>query len=268
MTNMALSKGAIFGLLEVRPLFSRPRNLEYGPRMTIRTFRDFRKATTMKGMGIQRDDPHMPSYPYGPERYYPQADQGLFGGSRPQTGNKISKGRNKGKTKRSWQPNIKLETLRSEALNKDLTLRVTHTCLRTIKKCGGLDQYLLGDKPARIKELGLLGWKLRWAIMNAPSMQEKYKAERADLGLRPRSKPYETFEEAMSRQQFQREIRKEQKAAWEELREKDLRFKRHVRQHWGKTDDTPWRTAATIRKMGRRQLDPLAPVPEYGTALG
>jgi len=39
--------------------------------------------------------------------------------------------------------------------------------MRTINKVGGLDQYVLGDKTARIKELGVKGWELRWRVLNA-----------------------------------------------------------------------------------------------------
>ncbi len=37
--------------------------------------------------------------------------------------------------------------------------------LRTMDKVGGLDEYLMGEKPARIKELGVEGWRLRWMVM-------------------------------------------------------------------------------------------------------
>ena len=55
--------------------------------------------------------------------------------------------------------------------------------LRTIDKVGGLDEYLLGNKPARIKELGVEGWRLRWEVMRTPKIREKIKAERVRLGL-------------------------------------------------------------------------------------
>ncbi len=55
--------------------------------------------------------------------------------------------------------------------------------LRTIDKVGGLDEYLLGNKPARIKELGVEGWRLRWEVMRTPKIRERIKAERVRLGL-------------------------------------------------------------------------------------
>ena len=55
--------------------------------------------------------------------------------------------------------------------------------LRTIDKVGGLDEYLLGNKPARIKELGVEGWRLRWEVMRTPKIRDRIKAERVKLGL-------------------------------------------------------------------------------------
>lgn len=50
-------------------------------------------------------------------------------------------------------------------------------------KCGGLDAYLLGDKPARIKELGVEGWRLRWLVMRTGRVQKRVGAEKRALGL-------------------------------------------------------------------------------------
>lgn len=55
--------------------------------------------------------------------------------------------------------------------------------LRTIDKVGGIDAYLLGDKPARIKNLGVEGWRLRWKVLRTPSVQARIKEERIRLGL-------------------------------------------------------------------------------------
>ena len=113
--------------------------------------------------------------------------------------------------------------------------------MRTINKCGGLDQYLLGDKPARIKELGLFGWKLRWKVMNSPMMSEKFAEERAKLGLPAtfdisKSKPETAFEKVWADENARAEILRGQKKAWEALKEKDERFRRHVRTKWEPTD--------------------------------
>ena len=144
----------------------------------------------------------IPPYPYGRKHFFPQADSGLFGGSIIQSGNKISKGKNEGKTRRTWKPNICVEKLYSEALGKTLTIKVQHRVLRTIRKVGGLDQYLLGDKPARIKELGVFGWKLRWRVMMSRAMQRRYNEERKQLEL----PPPETFEQFLSRYTAQQQV--------------------------------------------------------------
>lgn len=55
--------------------------------------------------------------------------------------------------------------------------------LRTIDKVGGLDEYLLGERAGRIKELGVGGWALRWRLLGTEKVRERYKAERRRLGL-------------------------------------------------------------------------------------
>lgn len=98
-------------------------------------------------------------------------------------GNKISKGKNEGKTRRSWKPNVRRKKIWSDALNKFLFIKVTRRVLRTIRKSGGLDNYLLDDRPGRIKELGIFGWHLRWQVMQTPKIQEQMRQERQRLGL-------------------------------------------------------------------------------------
>jgi hypothetical protein len=46
-----------------------------------------------------------------------------------------------------------------------------------------LDEYLLGEKEGRIKELGTTGWWLRWAIMQTPYIKSRFAKARASLGL-------------------------------------------------------------------------------------
>lgn len=62
--------------------------------------------------------------------------------------------------------------------------------LRTIDKVGGLDEYLLGEKSARIKELGIEGWALRWRIMQTKAVMERVGRRREEVGV-----PMEGFEE-------------------------------------------------------------------------
>ncbi|KAK2748864.1 39S ribosomal protein L24, mitochondrial [Onygenales sp. PD_40] len=144
-----------------------------------------------------------PPYPYGPALFYKQSNHGLYGAARIQFGNKISKGRNKGKTRRVWKLNVRHEKLYSKALDKELQIKVTHRVLRTIRKVGGLDEYLLGDKPARIKELGVFGWKLRWQVMQSQMIKDKFEEEAQELGLIPPKNLEEPAEEPAEEETIQ-----------------------------------------------------------------
>lgn len=186
----------------IKPLLSRPSTLTFAFRgLSLNPERSFATTAPNSTKNTERNASFDPTlnpvhpYPYGPRRIFKQADTGLYGGTTVQFGNKISKGRNEGKTRRTWHPNIRRETLYSEALQKSFKLKVQHRVLRTIKKVGGLDNYLLDDKPSRIKELGLRGWNLRWRIMNSPVMQDRFAKEREELGLAPP----ETFEQFLER---------------------------------------------------------------------
>ena len=97
-------------------------------------------------------------------------------------GNMISS-KNEIKNRRTWRPNIHWKRLWSESLNRFVRTKVHTRVLRTIDKVGGLDEYLLGDSPTRIKELGMEGWRLRWRIMRTEKVKERFKRERVALGL-------------------------------------------------------------------------------------
>ncbi|PLB54996.1 hypothetical protein P170DRAFT_432519 [Aspergillus steynii IBT 23096] len=140
-------------------------------------------STTPAAQKIKPLPDYIPPYPYGPNYMYRQSNTGLYGGVTIQFGNKISQGRNEGKTRRSWKPNVRRKKIYSEALDEHLFIKVTRKALRTIQKSGGLDKYLLDDRPARIKELGLFGWRLRWQVMQTPKIQEQFRQERKKLGL-------------------------------------------------------------------------------------
>lgn len=124
----------------------------------------------------------VPPYPYGPTLWYKQSSKGLYGGQRVRFGNNVSD-KFEVKTRRSWHPNVKTKRLYSKALNRHVQVRVTTKVLRTIDKLGGLDEYLLGEKEGRIKELGESGWWLRWAVMQTPVVKRKFAAQREALGL-------------------------------------------------------------------------------------
>ncbi|KAA8648757.1 hypothetical protein EYZ11_006126 [Aspergillus tanneri] len=140
-------------------------------------------STTLPAQKTKDLPEYIPPYPYGPNYIYKQSNSGLYGGAMIQFGNKISKGRNEGKTRRMWKPNVRRKKIHSEALGEDLYIKVTRKALRTIQKSGGLDKYLLDDRPGRIKELGVFGWELRWRVMQTPKIQEQFRQERKKLGL-------------------------------------------------------------------------------------
>ncbi|KAL8668413.1 MAG: hypothetical protein Q9168_006956 [Polycauliona sp. 1 TL-2023] len=127
---------------------------------------------------------NIPTYPHGPSLTYQQSNFGLYGNVKPQFGNMVSE-KNEIKTRRKWEPNIHDKRLWSVALGKYMQVRVQARVLRTIDKVGGLDEYLLGDSPARIKELGMEGWKMRWRLLQDRGVKERLRKRRLELGLRP-----------------------------------------------------------------------------------
>ena len=124
----------------------------------------------------------VPPYPFGPAQWFKQSNRGLYGGSKKQFGNNVSQ-ETEIKTRRWWKPNMQYKKLYSQALDRQIRMRVSTRVLRTIDKVGGLDEYLLGEKTGRIKELGVVGWALRWRIMQTPVVQERFREQRRQLGL-------------------------------------------------------------------------------------
>ena len=78
---------------------------------------------------------------------------------------------------------MRRQRLWSEALARFVRVKVHARVLRTIDKVGGLDEYLLGEKAMRIKELGMAGWALRWRLMRTEMVRERFRAQRIALGL-------------------------------------------------------------------------------------
>ncbi|KAK7204646.1 YMR193Wp-like protein [Myxozyma melibiosi] len=105
-----------------------------------------------------------PPYPYGDATVFKRSNRGLFGGLFPMKGHSITEKLER-KINRRWVPNIVKATLYSEALKTRIKIPVATKVLRTIKREGGLDNYLTKEKSARIKELGPRGWRLRYAVL-------------------------------------------------------------------------------------------------------
>jgi large subunit ribosomal protein L28 len=62
-------------------------------------------------------------------------------------------------------------------------LRVTARVLKTMDREGGLDEYLLKDDEHRVKEMGPLGWALRWTLMQKPAVVERMRAQAVALSI-------------------------------------------------------------------------------------
>lgn len=155
---------------------------------TTSTSRSFTTSSALQTKTIQPSKlPRhvIPPYPYGERRVYKQSNKGLYGNARIQFGNNVSEKHNV-KTQRFWRPNVHVKVYYSPSLGAKIKTRLTMRVLKTIKRDGGLENYLLKSKPARIKELGPGGWKLRWLLMQTRAVQERFNEERRALGMEPR----------------------------------------------------------------------------------
>ncbi|CRK18055.1 hypothetical protein BN1708_012226, partial [Verticillium longisporum] len=124
----------------------------------------------------------IPDYPLGPRLIYKQSNGGLYATARIRRGNNISSD-HKVKTPRAWRPNIHRKRLWSPALGVWVRARLSLRVLRTIRKEGGLDAYVLKSKAARVRDLGPGGWKLRWLVMQTAAVRARFADERARLGV-------------------------------------------------------------------------------------
>lgn len=164
------------------------------PSTTIRCLSTTTPLSRQKPSHRTVDPELVPDYPYGPFRTYKQANEGLYGGAKIRFGNTVSEKYNR-KSRTTWLPNRHTKRLWSKGLQAFIRVRLTARTLRTIDKLGGIDEYVLGPKARRIKELGPAGWALRWKVMQSPIIQEQYAREREALGLPP--KPVQVVGEDM-----------------------------------------------------------------------
>ncbi|KAM3512793.1 hypothetical protein MY11210_003578 [Beauveria gryllotalpidicola] len=126
----------------------------------------------------------IPPYPYGERRLYKQSNRGLYGSARIRYGNIVAGRGNK--TRTFWRPNVHVKVFHVAALGARIKTRLTLRVLKTIRREGGLENYLLKSKPARIKELGPGGWNMRWLLMQSQAVQRRFNDERVVLGLEPK----------------------------------------------------------------------------------
>lgn len=127
----------------------------------------------------------VPDYPYGRFQTYKQRNEGLYGRAKIRFGNVVAE-KYKNKSRTTWLPNRHTKRLWSVSLGAFIRTRMTASVLHTIDRLGGIDEYLLGSKSKRIKELGPAGWRLRWKIIQTPAIQARFAKERAALGLPPK----------------------------------------------------------------------------------
>lgn len=139
--------------------------------------------TTLRCASTSAAEFKAPPYPYGPSTRYRRRNTGLYDGTTIQFGNMISE-KKENKSRRVWRPNVHSKRLWSNYLGRFLKVKVTSRALRTMDKVGGLDEYVVGsDAPARIKDLGVIGWELRWRVMQTKGYRERVLAQRRELGL-------------------------------------------------------------------------------------
>ncbi|EHA50696.1 hypothetical protein MCOR27_010503 [Pyricularia oryzae] len=148
--------------------------------------------------------PEIPAYPFGPRATYKQSNKGLYGSASIRFGNNVSEKYNV-KTRRKWRPNVQTRRLYSESLGQMIRTRVTTRVLRTIDKVGGLDNYLLGTKTQRLKDLGPWGWRLRWRIMQTPKVRAMFARQREELGLPPQGAVQEFLPEGETAESLMRQ---------------------------------------------------------------
>ncbi|KAM9896848.1 hypothetical protein OXX79_007242 [Metschnikowia pulcherrima] len=111
-----------------------------------------------------------PEYKYE-AMFFKRQNRGLYGGMQRKRSKTCSESGNK--NLRAHLPNVVRAKLWSEALNKQISTRVSTRLLRTVTKEGGLDNYLLKDKPAREKTMGLKGWRLKYDVIKARTLAEQ-----------------------------------------------------------------------------------------------
>lgn len=150
-----------------------------------------RAFSTTRPTQVKTIKPHrlpsrlIPPYPYGERRVYKQSNRGLYGTARIRFGNIVAE-KYRNKTRRFWRPNVHVKVFYSDSLDARIKTRLTLRVLKTIRREGGIDNYLLKSKPARLKELGPGGWNLRWLVMQTRVVQERLNQERLAMGLEPK----------------------------------------------------------------------------------
>jgi len=93
--------------------------------------------------------------------------RGLYDGKDIRTGNNLSFSMNH--TKRTFKPNVFVKKVYSEILDEMVRFHLTTSTLRSVEKCGGLDNYLLTSKHVVSGE----GLKTKKRIINTLKYKER-----------------------------------------------------------------------------------------------
>lgn len=93
-------------------------------------------------------------------------------GKKPQFGHNVSHSNRK--TNRRFLPNIQKVSLTSEALGRDVSMKVSTRALRTVLKKGGLDQFLLQTADQKLPDTAL---KLKHSVKKVLSQRGGKAAE-------------------------------------------------------------------------------------------
>ncbi|KAG6878085.1 hypothetical protein C0993_012412 [Termitomyces sp. T159_Od127] len=111
---------------------------------------------------------------------FKRSQLGLFQGKTKQYGNNVPF--SKHKTRRTWLPNVQRKRLPSEALGEDVRVKLTTRALRTIKKYGGIDNYV---EKSSAKILGPEGLRIRLQIRDHLAQRKFEKAPKIEANQPP-----------------------------------------------------------------------------------
>ncbi|KAF3914404.1 hypothetical protein ABW21_db0206367 [Orbilia brochopaga] len=197
-----------------------------------------------------------PPYPYPIKPTFKQSWFGLYASKHVQFGNNIPEEKYT-ITRRRWLPNIKHKKLWSFGLGEWVKCKLATNVLRTIDKVGGLDNYLLSEKPARLKELGPWGWELRYRLQCSKAIQRRYQEERVAMGLitRPQMRAQnDAMGISKGVHEVERDYTKQRRTAAMRPRDFAERWKRSARV--GKVlFGEPWRARVYVSRMTKSEWE-------------
>ncbi|KAH7146538.1 hypothetical protein EDB81DRAFT_856895 [Dactylonectria macrodidyma] len=176
---------SLFAAAARRPLSTTSALSSCSSMLAARSFSTTLPQQTKTVKAHRLPDRLIPPYPYGERRVYKQSNRGLYGAARIRFGNNVAE-KWGNKSRRFWRPNVHVKSFYLPALDANIKTRLTLRVLKTIRREGGLQEYLLKSKPARLKELGPGGWNMRWLLMQSRAIQERFNEERVALGMEPK----------------------------------------------------------------------------------